>query len=91
VSNSLWVFLRRVLRRRACDTPQLGDYANKRQPLAWPSAVLLCVRNPVEHPALLEPFADYRVGYPNIFGPPRTEPHCECGSLMYVAAARVTL
>lgn len=68
---------------------RIVDASPRRVPLAWPSAVLLCVRHPDEHDALLEPFEDYGVGYPNIFGPPRFGPRCECGSLMYVAAARV--
>lgn len=88
-SNTLFDRLRRIFRRRTRAAASV-DYSTKRQPLAWPSAVLLCVRHPDDHHALLLPFEDYRVGYPNIFGPPRTEPRCpDCGALMYVAAARV--
>lgn len=55
----------------------------------WPIATLRCVRHPLEHPTMALPLESYPVGYPNIFGPPRTEPHCECGALMYVAASEV--
>ena len=87
--ESLCAFLWRLSKRPACNT-EVADYANKRQPLSWPSAVLLCVRQPLDHHALLLPFENFPVGYPNIFGPPRTGPRCvDCGALLYVAAARV--
>jgi len=41
----------------------------------WPDAVLRCVRHP-EHATITQPVDGYPVGYPNIFGPPRTEPRC---------------
>jgi hypothetical protein len=61
------------------------------QTLSWPSAVMLCVRQPVVHHAILLPYEDYPAEYPNVFGPPRHGPRCsDCGALLYVAAARVT-
>lgn len=62
---------------------------NKLIPLAWPSAILLCIRNPIEHHALLEPYQSYKVGYPNIFGPPRNKRCNDCGAAMYTAGARI--
>ncbi len=57
---------------------------------AWPSALLRCVRHPGEHDVKAVPFEDYPISSRSgILGPVRAE-RCEtCGSLMYVAAARV--
>ncbi len=66
--------------------------SNAAKRLAWPSSLLLCVRNPVEHPALLLPYGDYpTTDRSGVLGPIRDERCDECGSLMYVAGARVAV
>lgn len=60
-------------------------------PAVWPTALLFCQRNPLEHQARYRPYGSYPAGYTGVFGPPLRgdcRDRCECGALMYVAGAR---
>lgn len=58
--------------------------------VAWPSAVLFCVRRPLEHTAAYRPMADYPIASRSrVLGPIRHERCGTCGALMYIAAVRL--
>ena len=56
----------------------------------WPSAVLYCVRHPLDHGVVLRPLEDYpAVNRAGVLGPLRDERCAICGALRYVAAVEI--
>lgn len=67
-----------------------GDDMSLMDMPAWPSAVLFCVRRPLEHQAYYRPLEDYPVtNRSGVLGPVLRERCGVCDALMYIAAVRL--
>ncbi len=56
----------------------------------WLSAVLFCVRRPLEHQAYYRPMEDYPItNRSGVLGPVLSERCGDCGARMYIAAVRL--